>query len=78
MANANTRYRKQAIKQKMKEQKASKITSSLKDYFVNLTEEQSLELAESIHAILNEPTLEEQEKQQQEQQEEAVEVSDNE
>ena len=72
MANANTRYRRQVIKKKMKEQKASKITSSLKDYFVNLTEEQSLELAESIHAILNEPKLEEKEEQ------EVVEVIDNE
>ena len=53
------KFRKQRIRQRLKEQKASKITNELKEQIVNMSEEQQDELAQAIADIANEETEEE-------------------
>ena len=53
------KLRRQKIKQQLREQKASKVTSELKDGFVNMSEEQQDELAQAIADIVNEEEKEE-------------------
>lgn len=48
------KFRKQRIRQRLKEQKASKITNELKEQIVNMSEEQQDELAQAIADIANE------------------------
>ena len=48
------KLRRQKIKQQLKEQRASKITSELKDQIVNMSEEEQDELAQAIADIVNE------------------------
>ena len=48
------KLRRQKIKQQLKEQRASKITSELKDQIVNMSEEAQDELAQAIADIVNE------------------------
>ena len=53
------KLRRQKIKQKLKEQKAAKVTNELKDGFVNMSEEQQDELAQAIADIVEEEKEEE-------------------
>ena len=53
------KLRRQKIKQQLREQKVSKVTSELKDEFVNMSEEQQNELAQAIADIVNEEEKEE-------------------
>ena len=53
------KLRRQKIKQQLREQKASKVTSELKDGFVKMSEEQQDELAQAIADIINEEEKEE-------------------
>ena len=53
------KLRRQKIKQQLREQKASKVTSELKDEFVKMSEEQQDELAKAIADIVNEEEKEE-------------------
>ena len=53
------KFRKQRIRQRLKEQKASKITNELKEQIVNMSEEQQDELAQAIADIANEEAEEE-------------------
>ena len=53
------KFRKQRIRQGLKEQKASKITNELKEQIVNMSEEQQDELAQAIADIANEEVKEE-------------------
>ena len=53
------KFRKQRIRQRLKEQKASKITNELKEQIVNMSEEQQDELAQAIAYIANEEVEEE-------------------
>ena len=53
------KLRRQKIKQQLKEQKAKKVTSELKDEFVNMSEEQQDELAKAIADIVEEEKEEE-------------------
>ena len=53
------KFRKQRIRQRLKEQKASKITNELKEQIVNMSEEQQDELAQAIADIANEEVEEE-------------------
>ena len=53
------KFRKQRIRQRLKEQKASKITNELKEQIVNMSEEQQDELAQAIADIANEDEKEE-------------------
>ena len=53
------KQRRAKIKQQLKEQKASKVTSELKDGFVKMSEEQQDELAQAIADIVNEEEKEE-------------------
>ena len=48
------KQRRAKIKQQLKEQKAKKVASELKDEFVNMSEEQQDELAQAIADIVNE------------------------
>lgn len=48
------KFRKQRIRQRLKEQKASKITNELKEQIVKMSEEQQDELAQAIADITNE------------------------
>ena len=48
------KLRRQKIKQQLKEQRASKITSELKDQIVNMSAEEQDELAQAIADIVNE------------------------
>ena len=48
------KLRRQKIKQQLREQKASKVTSELKDGFVNMSEDEQNELAQAIADIVNE------------------------
>ena len=53
------KLRRQKIKQQLREQKASKVTSELKDEFVKMSEEQQDELAKAIADIVEEEKEEE-------------------
>lgn len=53
------KLRRQKIKQQLREQKASKVTSELKDEFVNMSEDEQDELAQAIADIVNEEEKEE-------------------
>ena len=53
------KLRRQKIKQQLREQKASKVTSELKDGFVNMSEEEMDELAQTIADIVEEEKEEE-------------------
>lgn len=53
------KLRRQKIKQQLREQKASKVTSELKDGFVNMSEDEQNELAKAIADIVNEEEKEE-------------------
>ena len=53
------KLRRQKIKQQLREQKASKVTSELKDGFVNMSEEEMDELAQAIADIVEEEKEEE-------------------
>ena len=53
------KLRRQKIKQQLREQKASKATSELKDGFVNMSEEEMDELAQAIADIVEEEKEEE-------------------
>ena len=53
------KLRRQKIKQQLREQKASKVTSELKDGFVNMSEEEMDELAQAIVDIVEEEKEEE-------------------
>ena len=53
------KQRRAKIKQQLREQKASKVTSELKDEFVKMSEEQQDELAKAIADIVNEEEKEE-------------------
>ena len=53
------KLRRQKIKQQLREQKASKVTSELKDEFVNMSEDEQDELAQAIADIANEEEKEE-------------------
>ena len=53
------KFRKQRIRQRLKEQKANKITNELKEQIVNMSEEQQDELAQAIADIANEDEKEE-------------------
>ena len=53
------KLRRQKIKQQLREQKVSKVTSELKDEFVKMSEEQQDELAKAIADIVNEEEKEE-------------------
>lgn len=53
------KFRRQKIKQQLKEQKAKKVTSELKDGFVNMSEKEMDELAQAIVDIVNEEEKEE-------------------
>lgn len=55
------KLRRQKIKQQLKEQKASKVASELKDEFVNMSEEQQDELAQAIADIAMEKNSENEE-----------------
>jgi hypothetical protein len=55
------KLRRQKIKQQLKEQKASKVASELKDGFVNMSEEQQDELAKAIADIAMEKNSENEE-----------------
>ena len=48
------KQRRAKIKQQLREQKASKVTSELKDGFVNMSEDEQNELAQAIADIVNE------------------------
>lgn len=53
------KQRRAKIKQQLREQKASKVTSELKDGFVNMSEDEQNELAQAIADIVNEEEKEE-------------------
>lgn len=53
------KLRRQKIKQQLREQKASKVASELKDGFVNMSEEEQDELAKAIADIVEEEKEEE-------------------
>ena len=53
------KLRRQKIKHQLREQKASKVTSELKDGFVNMSEDEQNELAQAIADIVNEEEKEE-------------------
>lgn len=53
------KFRKQRIRQRLKEQKIAKVTSELKDEIVNMSDEQVEELAQAIADIANEEVKEE-------------------
>ena len=53
------KQRRAKIKQQLKEQKAKKVTSELKDGFVNMSEDEQNELAQAIADIVNEEEKEE-------------------
>lgn len=55
------KQRRAKIKQQLKEQKASKVASELKDGFVNMSEEQQDELAQAIADIAMEKNSENEE-----------------
>lgn len=54
MANTNYRkYRKNKIKEQLKKQKVDKMSKSLADQYMNMTDEDWDELAKNLHKELN-------------------------